>query len=358
LTEIELRRQAVAQRLAEHKIDVLLVSSSPNVRYLSGYEGSNGLMLIAARESHFFTDPRYKLAVSDMPGCHVHVIKGPLLPAAVAILKRKKLKLIGIESAWLSFQDYTKLKELLPLGSSLQTVAGLIEALRMVKSPAEIDLIRKSVQVNSKAYARTLKRVKTGVQEQEIAAELDFQMRKLGAEKPAFDTIVAAGAHSALPHAHPGTHRLVENELLLTDMGASLNGYASDMTRVAHLGKPSQRVRALYRAVLEAQLAAVDSVKAGVTAGKVDSAARSVLRKHGFEREFVHSTGHGLGLEIHEPPRIGRKEKTKLEPNMVITIEPGAYIDGFCGVRIEDTVLVTGTGCEVLTPTSKELVSL
>jgi Xaa-Pro aminopeptidase len=358
LTEIELRRQAVAQRLSEHKIDVLLVSASPNVRYLSGYEGSNGLMLISARESHFFTDPRYKLAVSDMPGCQVHVVKGPLLPAAGAILKRKKLKRIGIESAWLSFQDYTKLKELLPLGSSLQTVTGVVEALRMVKSPAEIALIRKSVQVNSEAYSRTLKRVKAGIQELEIAAELDFQMRKLGAEKPSFDTIVAAGAHSALPHAHPSNHRLLENELLLIDMGASLRGYASDMTRIAFLGTPPQRVRTLYRAVLEAQLAAVDSVKPGVAADKVDGAARKVLRQHGFEREFVHSTGHGLGLEIHEPPRIGRKEKTRLEANMAITIEPGAYIDGFCGVRIEDTVLVTETGCEVLTPTSKELISL
>jgi Xaa-Pro aminopeptidase len=200
--------------------------------------------------------------------------------------------------------------------------------------------------------------VKPGIQEQEIAAELDFQMRKLGAEKPAFDTIVAAGAHSALPHAHPSTHRLLENELLLTDMGSSLNGYSSDMTRVAHLGKPNRRVRELYGAVLEAQMAAVDSVRASVAAGKVDSVARSVLKKHGLDREFVHSTGHGLGLEIHEPPRIGRKEKTRLHAGMVITIEPGAYIDGFCGVRIEDTVLVTATGCEVLTPTPKELVSL
>jgi Xaa-Pro aminopeptidase len=358
LTEIELRRQAVAQRLADHKIDVLLVSSSPNIRYLSGFEGSNGLMLISARESHFFTDPRYKLAVSEMPGCQVHVVKGPLLPAATAILQRKKLKKIGIESSWITYGDYVKLKELLPLGSSLQPVAGLVEVLRMVKSPEEIALIRKSVLLNSEAYARTLKRVKAGVQEQEIAAELDFHMRKLGAEKPAFDTIVAAGPHSALPHAHPSTHRLLENELLLTDMGASLNGYSSDMTRVAYLGKPPQRVRTLYRAVLEAQLAGLDAVRAGIPASKVDSAARSVLRKQGLEREFVHSTGHGLGLEIHEPPRIGRKEKTKLETNMVITIEPGAYIEGFCGVRIEDTVLVTENGCEVLTPTAKDLVSL
>ncbi|MGD1092302.1 MAG: Xaa-Pro peptidase family protein [Bryobacteraceae bacterium] len=358
MTEHEQRRQTVAQGLAGHKIDVLLVSSPSNIRYLSGYSGSNGLMFVSAGESHFFTDPRYRLAVSDMPGCAVHVVKGPLIPAASALLKRKKLKKIGIESSWISYQDYIRLKDSLPLGSSLQPVTGLVEALRMVKSLEEIGLIRKSVQVNSAAYSLTLKHVKAGMQEQEIAAELDYQMRKLGAEKPAFDTIVAAGANSALPHAHPSAHRLIENELLLTDMGASLNGYSSDMTRVAYLGKPARRVRALYRAVLEAQLSAVDAVRSGIEAGKVDRAARSVLKKHGLEREFVHSTGHGLGLEIHEPPRIGRKEKTRLQAGMVITIEPGAYIDGFCGVRIEDTVLVTESGCEVLTPTSKELVSL
>lgn len=348
----------MAARLAEHKVDALVVSSPANVRYLSDYIGSNGLMVLTASESHFFTDPRYALEAPKRVTCKVHVARNSLIAAAGAIIKRKRLKKIGFESAWMRYEDYSKLKGELPLGASLHPVGRLIEEHRMVKSPGEVELIRKSVQANSEAYSKTLKRVRLGVREQDLAAELEFQMRMLGAEKPAFETIVAAGEHSALPHAHPTAHRLAENELLLIDMGASLEGYASDMTRVAYAGAAPKRVRDLYRAVLEAQLTAVNSVRAGVVANKVDAAARDVLKSHKLDREFLHSTGHGLGLEIHESPRIGRKDKTRLRAGMVITIEPGAYIDGLGGVRIEDTVLVTDNGCEVLTPTSKEFVSL
>jgi Xaa-Pro aminopeptidase len=358
LTEIEQRRLAVAARLAEHKIDALLISSAANVRYLSDYTGSNGLLLITAKESHFFTDPRYGLEAAQRISCKVHVAKGPLLAAAAKIIKQKRLKKVGLESAWVRLVDYNRLKEELPLGVSLHPIGPLVEEQRMVKSPAEIELIRRSVQANSEAYDRTMKRVKVGVRERDLAAELEFQMRMLGAEKPSFDTIVAAGERTALPHAQPTARRFQENELLLIDMGASLEGYSSDMTRVAFAGAPPKRVRDMYKAVLEAQLMAVNAVRAGIPAGNVDAAARGVLKKHGLEKEFLHSTGHGLGLEIHEPPRIGKKEKTKLKAGMVITIEPGAYIDGFGGIRIEDTVLVTENGCEVLTPTPKEFVSI
>lgn len=314
-------------------------------------------MLLTEAESHFFTDPRYSIASKTIT-CKVHVAKGLLTAAVTAVLKRKKLKRIGFESAWMRYEDYAKVKEELPLGVSFKPVARLVEDLRMVKSKAEIELIRSSVQANSEAYARTMKRIRPGAREQDIAAELEYQMRILGAEKPAFETIVASGARSALPHAQPTARRLEESELLLIDMGASLNGYSSDMTRVAYSGVPPRRIREVYKAVLEAQLAAVNAVHAGTTASKVDGTARGVLKQHELEREFVHSTGHGLGLEIHERPRIGRKDKTRLRAGMVITIEPGVYIDGLGGVRIEDTVLVTENGCEVLTPTSKEFLNL
>ena len=228
----------------------------------------------------------------------------------------------------------------------------------MLKSPGEIAKIRKSVQVNSEAYARAVKRLRPGVSELDVAAEIEFQMKVLGAEKTAFDTIVAAGPHSALPHAHPTPYRLTESELLLIDMGASVEGYSSDMTRVLHLGTPPQRIRQMYKAVLEAQLAGIAAVREGVSAGKVDAATRTVLKKYKLDRTFIHSTGHGLGLEIHEAPRLGKKEKTKLQAGMAITIEPGAYVEGLGGIRIEDTVLVTAKGCEILTPTSKEFVNL
>lgn len=358
MTEIEQRRRNATARLGEWKIDALLVSSPANVRYLSGYSGSNGLILLAAKEAHFFTDPRYGLEARETISCRVHVAKTALIKAAAALLKRKKWKKIGFEAAAMRVDEYTALKDDLPLGVSLQPMGRVIEEQRMIKSAEEIDRIRKSVQANSEAYSKTLKRVKPGAKENDIAAELEFQMRMLGAEKPAFETIVAAGVRSALPHAHPTSHALQENELLLIDMGASLDGYASDMTRCCFTGAPPKRIRDLYRAVLEAQLAALNAVQAGVTTAKVDGAARDVLKRHKLDRFFLHSTGHGLGLEIHEPPRIARKDKTRLRTGMVITIEPGAYIDGLGGVRIEDTILVTDSGCEVLTPTPKEFVSI
>ncbi len=183
-------------------------------------------------------------------------------------------------------------------------------------------------------------------------------MRMAGAEHTAFETIVASGARSALPHARPTLKRIEAGQLLLIDMGATLDGYASDMTRMANVGPLSKRNRALYRAVLDAQLAAIAVVQPGIAVRQVDAAAREVLKRHKLAEAFVHSTGHGLGLEIHEGPRIAKKEQTTLQAGMVITIEPGAYIEGVGGVRIEDTVLVTETGCEILTPTSKELAQL
>ena len=189
------------------------------------------------------------------------------------------------------------------------------------------------------------------MKEAELAAELEYRMRRLGAEKPCFDTSWRAGARSALPHAQPTAARLENGQLVVVDMGALQDGYCSDMTRMLFLGAPGAKVKRTYRAVLEAQLAAIDAVRAGALTRNVDRAARQVLKGYGLDRAFVHSTGHGLGLEIHEPPRVGRKDKTRLRAGMAITIEPGVYLEGFGGIRIEDTVVVTDTGCEILTPT-------
>ena len=357
-TEIAQRRRDVAARLAALKADALLVTSPANVRYLSGFAGSNGMLLLTPTETHFFTDPRYEITAKQNIAGKVHIVKGPMVAGVAEVIKQKRLKRIGFESGWTQYDAYLRLKETLPLGASLVPIGRIVEERRMLKSPAEIDIVRRSVNLNSEAYARVLQRIRPGVRELDVAAEIEFQMKMLGAEKPAFDTIVAAGPHAAFPHAHPTSYRLAGNELLLIDMGASLEGYCSDMTRTIHLGKPPRRIRAMYRAVLESQLAGIDAVRPGVTAGKVDAVTRHVLKKHKLDKYFVHSTGHGLGLEIHEAPRLGRKDPTKLEAGMAITIEPGVYIEGLAGIRIEDTVLVTRTGCEVLTPSSKEFIVL
>lgn len=355
-SEFEARRSDIVARLPALKIDCLLVSSPANVRYLSGFAGSNGLILLTASETHFFTDPRYALTAHRDIQAKIHIVKGPMIPGVAAVIKRKRLKKIGFEGGWTHYDAYLRLKENLPLGASPVPVGRIIEERRMLKSPTEVETIRRSVNINSEAYARVLKRLRPGVRELDVAAEIEFQMKMLGAELPAFDTIVAAGPRSAFPHAHPTANRIGENELLLIDMGANLAGYCSDMTRVVHLGKPPKRIRDLYRAVLEAQLAGIAAVKAGVTAGSVDLATRKVLKKHQLDKVFIHSTGHGLGLEIHESPRLGKNEAMPLAAGMTVTIEPGAYIEGLAGIRIEDTVLVTETGCEVLTPSSKEFI--
>jgi Xaa-Pro aminopeptidase len=266
---------------------------------------------------------------------------------------------VGFERSRLGYEQYEFLKSRIPPRASLEPLPGLIEELRMVKSADEIAIIRRSVDLNSKAFESALRAIRPGrTAESDLAAEIDYRMKRLGAEGPAFETIVASGKRSALPHARPSTTILGKNELLLIDMGATLAGYASDMTRVLFLGRPGDRAKKIYGAVLEAQLAAIDAVRPGVTAARVDRAARQALKKKGLDRAFVHSTGHGLGLEIHEPPRLGKTDKTRLQEGMAITIEPGAYLEGFGGVRIEDTVVVTKTGCEILTSTSKELREL
>ena len=356
--EISARRGRVAAALAEKKVDALLVSGAANLRYLTGFTGSNGLLLLSPGGALLLTDPRYRIQAAQETNCQVKVVRGSLYPALMKAAARKKFRRLGFEKDHLRYGVYERLHAELALGASLQPIGGLLEAQRLVKSETEIGLIRRSVETNSAAFAKVMGRAREGVSELDLAAELDYQMRRLGAQGPAFDTIVAVGARSALPHAQPTASRWRRNRLLLIDVGASQDGYASDMTRMAFLGRPGPKVKNLYRAVLEAQLAAISTVRPGVRAEQVDRAARRVLRAGNLDRAFVHSTGHGLGLEIHEPPRIGRWDKTPLAAGMVITIEPGIYLEGFGGIRIEDTVVVTRTGASVLTPTSKDLLVL
>ena len=358
-SEFPERRRAVAAGLTERKLDAFLVAFSPNLRYLTGFTGSNGNLLVTRGESILFTDPRYTIqAQSDSGDCRIAIAKGRLVAAVATAIARLGLKRIGYEPARMTCDLYESLKSSLPMRASLHPVAGWIEELRMVKSPSEVERIRRSVQTNSQAFDLAVARLRPGARERDFAADLEYRMRRLGAEKPAFETIVAGGVRSALPHAQPTAAPLHAGDLVMVDMGAFVQGYASDMTRMLFLGQPDAKVKRTYKAVLEAQLAAIDAVRAGVMAARVDRAARATLKGRGLDRAFIHATGHGLGLEIHEPPRIGNREKTRLRAGMTITIEPGVYLEGWGGIRIEDTVLVTGNGCEILTTTSKELAIL
>ncbi len=351
----EARVRAVAAGLRERKLDALLVAFSPNLRYLSGFTGSNGNLLITERGATLFTDPRYTIQAQEETTARVKIVKGPVVKAAGAEIRRAGVKRIGYEPARMTCDAFEAVKKDLPMRAAMTAVSGWIEELRMVKSEEEADAIRRSVETNSRAFEYTVARIKAGIPERDLAAELEYRMRKFGASKPAFETIVAAGARSALPHAQP-TGAKIAGGFVVVDMGAVQDGYCSDMTRMLYAGVADAKAKRMYKAVLEAQLAAIDAVRPGVTAGRVDAAARGVLKGYGLDKTFIHSTGHGLGLEIHEPPRLGKKDKTKLKAGMAITIEPGVYVEGVGGVRIEDTVLVTSTGCEVLTAVGKELV--
>ena len=339
----------------EEGCDAMMVTSPHNVRYLTGFTGSNGMAVVTPSETYFFTDPRYQFQAAREVTGRIKAVRSPLLHRAAALVERHKWRRLAIEPEHFTVSQLevlrgksSKRQEFVPRG-------GVIEKLRMVKAEEELTAIRQSVNTNSQALEVSLKLLKVGMSEAEFAAEIEYQMRKLGAEKPSFDTIVAGGENSALPHARP-SRKAIGQGVLLIDMGAFQNAYASDMTRTFFVGGVTREVKRIYRAVLESQLAAIAAVGPGVPASKIDRVAREVLKGHGLDKAFMHSTGHGLGLEIHEPPRLGRKEKMKLEVGMAITIEPGAYVEGVGGVRIEDTVVVTSGGCEVLTPTSKEMV--
>jgi Xaa-Pro aminopeptidase len=350
------RRARLLETLALSKAEAMLVSHLPNVRYLSGFTGSNALLLVSPKKSILYTDPRYDFQASAECDCAVKVLTGPTWTDALKDIARKRIGRVAFEATRVTHNQWLEAAGILGKTTKLTGVGALIDRQRMVKSASEIELIRRSVLLASKVYEKAIRKVKPETTELALAATIDFDMRKLGASGPSFETIVASGAHSALPHARPRAVQVGRDQLLLVDMGACLDGYASDMTRMAHLGRPTAKATDLHSAVLEAQLAAIGMVRAGVEARKVDEAARQCLKKRKLDKAFMHSTGHGLGLEIHEDPRIGRTSADTLEAGMVITIEPGAYLEGYGGVRIEDTILVTETGAEILTPTAKELL--
>jgi Xaa-Pro aminopeptidase len=350
------RLEKLREKLVEAKVDALIVAGLANVRYLTNFTGSSALLLVTGHDAVLFTDGRYGLqAAAEVRGAKVSVARASLARALIGSAMRRRLRHLGFERGRTSFELYDALRSGLPRRARLEPLAGVVERLRAIKEGAEIAAIRRAVNLNSAVFERALRDIRPGKSEIEVAVSIERLMRVLGGEKPAFETIVASGERAAFPHARPTHKLLTKKHFIIIDQGVILDGYSSDMTRTVALGGLSAPARRVYKAVLEAQLAAIAAVRAGGRTRHVDRQARMVLQRHGLEKAFVHSTGHGVGLEIHEQPRLGRNDKTVLEAGMVVTIEPGAYIEGLGGVRIEDMVLVTERGCEVLTPTPKDL---
>ena len=346
-------------QMVERRLSGLLVMHPANWYYLSGFSGEAGALLMLRRGPVLVTDGRFTAqARGETSGIRVAAQKGSLTVSVGAWLETQRRSRIGFDASQLTVAQLRALRA--AAGRKVQWIAasGAVEALRARKEPQEIEQMRKAGVLAGEVLAAALKLLKPGVRELEIAAEIEYQMRQRGASGRAFETIVAFGERSAYPHARPTAKRLRKNELVVLDLGAILGHYCSDITRTVFVGRAPARVRRWYRAVQDAQSAAIAAVKAGVRCGDVDAAARQILTGHGLDRYFIHSTGHGLGLEVHEDPRVARGQKQILVPGNVITIEPGVYIPGVGGIRIEDDVAVRADRTEVLTRVPRDLIEI
>jgi Xaa-Pro aminopeptidase len=359
----KVRQRRLQSELAAHRLDALLVTHPSNVRYLCGFTGSAGAMVLSKSKSVFFTDGRYnEQARVEVQGSRMVVArKSPLAAAAewlVGNAKKLGLKTLGIEAEHLSVAERSRLAKALPSGLRLREAPLLVEQARVIKDGEEIERLRAAVLLGASLFDVILKAIRPGVKETEVAAELEYAARRAGADGMSFDTIIASGTRSALPHGRASEAVIPANGFVVCDFGVILAGYCSDMTRTVHVGQPNAEMRRVYAVVRDAQQAALETVRAGVSTGEVDQSARKVLRNKGLAKHFTHSTGHGVGLEIHEAPRLAAGQREVLQPGMVITIEPGAYIPGVGGVRIEDMAVVTDNGCQILTPTGKDLITI
>ncbi len=353
------RQRRLRQLLEKNRLDAILVTHPPNVRYLCGFTGSAAVLVVSARRNLFFTDGRYtEQGKQQVEGARIVIAKGSALASGMKALAAMGEASVGIEAEHTTVALHALVRKTVPKAVKLRATSGLVEQLRLIKDAEELALIRQAVIAGAAPLKAVLKAIRPGVTELRVAAEIEFAAREHGATGMSFETIVASGARSALPHGVATAQLIPAKGFVVLDFGVILHGYCSDMTRTVHVGRGAKADRDLYHAVLEAQMAAIAVVAPGVELHQVDAAARSVLRKAKLDKYFTHSTGHGVGLEIHEAPRVARAQRQQLQPGMVITIEPGVYLPGRGGVRIEDMVAVTESGCEALTPASKEWFEL
>ncbi len=351
------RADRIVELLPEAGIDLLLVSNLVNVRYLTGYTGSNGIAVIGPDTRAFITDFRYVEQAAEQVDPAFDRRRAPqeLFNDVGQVLPEGQLR-IGFEDAHVSVRGHARLRELLPDRVELVGVEGIVERLRAIKEPDEIERIHSACGLADAALERLLEGGLAGRSERELVLELEQVMRLLGAQRPSFDSIVAAGAHGALPHAAPRDVEVARGQLVVIDWGAELDGYCSDCTRAVAAGEPDEQARIVYELVLAGQIAGVDAVKAGASAREVDGAARKLIDDGGFGERFGHGLGHGVGLEIHEAPRLSQRSEDVLEAGNIVTVEPGIYLPGEFGVRIEDLVSVTADGCEIHTSIDKQLL--
>ena len=342
------------------KIDSLLITHLPNIRYITGFSGSSATVILTRDANYFISDFRYKVQSKEEVNKDFKIIiyTQDSLDFLNTLIKKHKIKKIGFESHILNVNEYESLKKGFPQVKFVP-VSGLIESIVIRKTETEISTLKRAVGITDKTFTKLLKKIKPGVSEKALSAEITYIQKKLGAEKDAFDAIVASGERGAFPHAKPTDRKIQNGDLVTFDFGCVVDGMHSDMTRTIAVGNITPEKRKIYNIVKEAQEIAIDKVKVGIVAKKLDAYARGFIKKKGYGKNFGHGLGHGLGYDVHEGPRINEKNKDyKLEVNNAITIEPGIYIEGLGGVRIEDDVIVKEDGCEVLNKSTKELLVL
>jgi Xaa-Pro aminopeptidase len=339
-------------------IDAFIVSSLPNVRYLTGFSGSNGLCLVRKADAFFLTDARYTVqSRMEVRGWKRSIGTNDLFEEIAARNLLKGSHHVGFESLSVTYAQYRTLRKCVG-GVTFVATREMVENVALVKDDDELGWIRAAAGTSDRVFSDVLGIVKPGVAELDIAAEISYLHKKYGAQKDAFDPIVASGERGSLPHARASAKRIKKGELVTIDLGCTVGGYNSDMTRTVAVGKVPAQARRVYDAVHRAQLEAVHAARAGMPAKELDGVARQRITKEGYGKYFNHSLGHGLGLQVHERPRVSSLSKDHLVAGSVITIEPGVYIPGFGGVRIEDDVVLAADGCEVLNKTSKDLLTV
>lgn len=356
--DFEARRNRLRKAFKSAGVDAMLVTDFTNVTYLTGFTGDDSYVLIRRDGQTILSDPRYTTQLGEeCPGVDLH-IRPPgvtMLQAVVRVMRTAQIGRLGIEADSMTVGFRDRIAEKMPKVTLVGT-SGLVEQLRLIKDKYEVARLREAVRQAEMAFAALRSKLRPEMTEKEAADELEHQFRLFGAKDAAFPTIVAVGARAALPHATPSSQRRIgEADFVLVDWGANEGLYRSDLTRVLVTGKISPKFERVYRLVLEAQLQAIAAIRPGVLAHDVDNVARAIIAKAGFGSRFRHGLGHGLGLLVHESPRLAVKNQTILKPGMVVTVEPGIYLPGWGGVRIEDDVLVTRTGHEVLTHVPKRL---
>ena len=351
----EARVEKLVVALKQTVCDGFLVTNLTNIYYLTGFHGTAGTVFISENHRLFLTDARYSLlAREQVKGFEIIESRQPLAEIA-KLIRTEKLSTIGFEGEAVSFNFYQQLQTIFS-DYQLQSQTNLIENLRMIKDEGEIETIRQACKISDKAFLEALDFIKPNqTSELELANFLDFRMRELGASGPSFDFIVASGQRSAMPHGRASQKIIRPGETLTIDFGCIFNHYVSDITRTIHIGQPSDEERTVYELVLKSNQAVIDAVKAGMKRCDYDGVARQVIAQAGYGEFFTHGIGHGIGLDIHEIPYFGQSSDS-IEAGMTITDEPGIYLDGKFGVRIEDDILVTETGCQVLTQAPKELI--